>query len=74
MKRNAIVVGVPADVHLHVLRHSSVTHILQSSGDLRMVQGLPGHTGIASTQVHTPFDFQYLARIYDQAHPHAKRK
>ena len=74
MKRNAIAAGVPADVHPHVLRHSFATHMLQSSGDLRAVQELLGHASIASTQVYTSLDFQHLAKIYDQAHPRAKKK
>ncbi|WP_197338616.1 tyrosine recombinase XerC [Ralstonia solanacearum] len=74
MKRNAIAAGVPANVHPHVLRHSFATHMLQSSGDLRAVQELLGHASIASTQVYTSLDFQHLAKIYDQAHPRAKKK
>lgn len=74
MKRNAIAAGVPVDVHPHVLRHSFATHMLQSSGDLRAVQELLGHASIASTQVYTSLDFQHLAKIYDQAHPRAKKK
>ncbi|MDE2201341.1 MAG: tyrosine recombinase XerC [Burkholderiaceae bacterium] len=74
MKRNAIAAGVPADVHPHMLRHSFATHMLQSSGDLRAVQELLGHASIASTQVYTSLDFQHLAKIYDQAHPRAKKK
>lgn len=74
MKCNAIEAGVPADVHPHVLRHSFATHMLQSSGDLRAVQELLGHASIASTQVYTSLDFQHLAKIYDQAHPRAKKK
>jgi integrase/recombinase XerC len=66
--------GVPAVVHPHVLRHSFATHMLQSSGDLRAVQELLGHASIASTQVYTSLDFQHLAKIYDQAHPRAKKK
>jgi integrase/recombinase XerC len=66
--------GLAAHVHPHVLRHSFATHLLQSSGDLRAVQDLLGHASIATTQVYTPLDFQYLAKAYDAAHPRAKRK
>lgn len=66
--------GMPMHVHPHVLRHSFASHVLQSSGDLRAVQEMMGHASIASTQVYTALDFQHLARIYDAAHPRAKKK
>ncbi len=66
--------GLARHVHPHMLRHSFASHLLQSSGDLRAVQELLGHASIASTQVYTHLDFQYLAKAYDQAHPRAKRR
>jgi len=61
-------------VHPHMLRHSFASHVLQSSGDLRAVQEMLGHASISSTQVYTHLDFQHLAKIYDAAHPRAKKK
>ena len=66
--------GLRTPVHPHMLRHSFASHLLQSSGDLRAVQELLGHASIASTQVYTRLDFQHLAKVYDQAHPRAKKK
>ena len=65
--------GMSVDPHPHMLRHSFASHILQSSGDLRAVQEMLGHASIASTQVYTHLDFQHLAKIYDAAHPRAKK-
>ena len=62
------------NVHPHVLRHTFASHVLQSSGDLRAVQEMLGHASISSTQVYTHLDFQHLAKIYDAAHPRAKRR
>jgi integrase/recombinase XerC len=66
--------GLPQRVYPHLLRHSFASHVLESSGDLRAVQELLGHADIATTQVYTHLDFQHLARVYDKAHPRAKKK
>jgi integrase/recombinase XerC len=66
--------GLAQNVYPHLLRHSFASHMLESSGDLRAVQELLGHSDIATTQIYTHLDFQHLARVYDQAHPRAKKK
>jgi integrase/recombinase XerC len=70
----AVKQGLPRHVHPHMLRHSFASHVLQSSGDLRAVQEMLGHASIASTQVYTHLDFQALAKVYDAAHPRAKKR
>lgn len=74
LKQWAIKQGVNSDVHPHMLRHSFATHVLQSSGDLRAVQEMLGHANISTTQVYTHLDFQHLAKVYDAAHPRARKK
>jgi integrase/recombinase XerC len=74
IRRLARMNGLGQDVHPHMLRHSFASHLLESSGDLRAVQELLGHSNISTTQIYTHLDFQHLARIYDGAHPRARRR
>ncbi len=74
IKRCAREQGVWKRVYPHLLRHSCASHLLESSGDLRAVQELLGHADIGTTQIYTHLDFQHLARVYDAAHPRARRK
>ena len=73
LTRWAQVSGLGVHVHPHMFRHSFASHLLQSSGDLRAVQELLGHASIRSTQVYTHLDFQHLAKVYDAAHPRARK-
>jgi integrase/recombinase XerC len=74
MKTLALQQGIPKHIHPHLLRHTFASHMLESSGDLRAVQELLGHADIATTQIYTHLDFQHLAKVYDAAHPRARRK
>ena len=74
VSRRARRAGIVKPISPHMLRHSFASHVLQSSGDLRAVQELLGHANISTTQVYTKLDFQHLAKVYDAAHPRAKRK
>ncbi|WP_404341543.1 tyrosine recombinase XerC [Pseudoalteromonas mariniglutinosa] len=74
MQQWGIKQGISSQVHPHKLRHSFASHILESSGDLRAVQELLGHTSLSATQVYTHLDFQHLAKVYDNTHPRAKKR
>jgi integrase/recombinase XerC len=74
LRKRARAQGVWKRVYPHLLRHSCASHLLESSGDLRAVQELLGHADIGTTQIYTHLDFQHLARVYDAAHPRARRR
>lgn len=74
VRRWAVRQGLDTHVHPHMLRHSFASHLLESCGDLRAVQELLGHADISTTQIYTHLDFQHLARVYDAAHPRAKKR
>ncbi len=74
LERRALEQGIELQVHPHVLRHSFATHVLESSGDIRAVQELLGHSNLSTTQIYTHLDFGHLSKEYDRAHPRARKK
>ncbi|HFE39136.1 MAG TPA: tyrosine recombinase XerC [Gammaproteobacteria bacterium] len=73
LKIHGIKQGLNSGLYPHRLRHSFASHLLESSGDIRSVQELLGHANLSTTQIYTQLDYQHLARVYDQAHPRAKK-
>lgn len=74
LDKRAAEVGLPTKMSPHRLRHACATHVLESSGDLRAVQEMLGHANLSTTQIYTKLDLQHLAKVYDGAHPRAKKK
>lgn len=74
LKKMAQHAGTDVYITPHVLRHSFATHLMESGGDVRLIQESLGHASVVSTQRYMHVGMPHIRSVYESMHPCAKEK
>lgn len=72
---NKLVINAGLDIKIspHTFRHTFATDMLEDGSDLMTVKELLGHESLNTTSIYTHVTNEQIRKVYDMAHPRAKK-